>query len=144
MPAGTTVVKADRNCVPVEGKPGEYRCLSGGLTVGGSATWTLDLKIGAAGAGRITARTEIAGSDEFGPDRNAANNAAELLINPPAGAEEPDGDENSGGEGGGDDDGGLPITGANATVAAVVGIALLVAGAAAVVVTRRRRNRYVA
>jgi LPXTG-motif cell wall-anchored protein len=138
IPAGTTVVKADHNCVAVDGKIGEYRCLSGGLSVGQSATWTLQLKIGATGTGAITARTETAEDGVFGPDGNAANNTAKLLINPPAGA---------GGSNGGDSagaGGGLPITGTNVTLAAGAGIALLLAGATTFVVSRRRRTRYVA
>lgn len=139
LPAGTRVVEADRNCVPVEDKANEYRCLSGGLTVGETATWALKITISGTGKGSITARTETAEDGVYGPDRNAANNTAELLINPPAG-------DGTGGEGGGDggDGGGLPITGVNATLAIGAGITLLLAGAAAVVVTRRRRTRYVA
>jgi LPXTG-motif cell wall-anchored protein len=138
LPAGTTVVEADRNCVAVEDRAREYRCLSGGLTVGETATWALKITVSGTGKGTITARTETAEDGVYGPDRNAANNTAELLINPPAGDGDGDGD---GGEGGG---GGLPITGVNATLAIGAGIALLLAGAAAVVVTRRRRTRYVA
>ena len=141
IPAGTTVVTADHNCVPVTGKTGQYRCLSGGLTVGQLATWTLKLKIGATGTGSIAARTETVQDGVFGPDANAANNTAKLLINPPAGV----GGSNSGGSGGSSGSGGgLPITGSNVTLAAGAGIALLLAGAAIFLVSRRRRTRYVA
>jgi hypothetical protein len=143
LPAGTTVVEADRNCVAVEGKAGEYRCLSGGLAVGETATWALKITVSGTGKGTITARTEIAGEDAYGPDRNAANNTAALLINPPAAAGGGGGADGTGGAA--DGDGGiLAITGVNATLAAGAGVTLLLAGAAAVAVTRRRRTRYVA
>jgi LPXTG-motif cell wall-anchored protein len=146
LPAGTTVVEADRNCVPVEGRAGEYRCLSGGLTVGETAGWALKITISGTGKGTITARTEVAGEDGFGPDRNAANNTAEFLITAATGGGTGGGTD-GGGEGGGDgggEGGGLPVTGTNATLAVGAGIALLLAGGAVVVVTRRRRTRYVA
>jgi LPXTG-motif cell wall-anchored protein len=137
IPAGTTLTKADRNCVPVEGGAATYRCLAGGLDVGETVTWELGLKIAdeRPSTGTITARTEVVGSDSFGPDRDPSNNTAEFLLNPPV-------DED--GAGGGGQGGGLPVTGANAAWAAGVGIALLLAGVAALTVARRRRARYVA
>ncbi|GAA3929063.1 DUF11 domain-containing protein [Actinoplanes auranticolor] len=143
LPAGTAVAEADRNCVPVDGKAGEYRCLSGGLAVGETATWALKITISGTGRGTITARTETAEDGVYGPDRNAANNTAELLINPPAGTGDATGGGGEGGDTGGEG-GGLPVTGVNATLAAGAGVALLLAGATAVVVTRRRRTRYLA
>jgi hypothetical protein len=138
LPAGTTVAKLDHNCLAVDGKAGELRCLSVGLTVGQTATWTLDLKLGAAGTGRITARIETGEDGVFGPDHNLANNTADLLINPPGGV----GGGSAGGTGG--TGGGLPITGPGATLAVGAGVVLLLAGVAAFTVARRRRTRYVA
>jgi hypothetical protein len=106
--------------------------------VGQTATWTLDLKLGAAGTGKVTARIETGEDGVFGADQNLANNTADLLINPPGGV----GGGSAGGTGGAG--GGLPITGPGATLAAGAGVILLLAGAAAFTVARRRRTRYVA
>jgi LPXTG-motif cell wall-anchored protein len=143
IPAGTTVVEADHNCVAVDGKTGEYRCLTGGLTVGQTASWTLQLKIGATGTGTITARTETGEEGVFGPDANPDNNTAKLLINPPTEGGGANGG-GSNGDGSGAPGGGLPVTGTNVTLAVGAGIALLLAGATIFVVARRRRTRYVA
>jgi LPXTG-motif cell wall-anchored protein len=142
LPAGLTVAEADRNCVPVEGKTGEYRCLTFGMAVGQTVTWTLKVTIGdsATGTGSVTARTEVIGEDGFGPDADATNDTARFLVNPPAG----EGGAGGGTGGGGGDSGGLPITGTNTALALGAGVALLLAGTAAVVVARRRRTRYVA
>lgn len=147
IPAGTTVAEADRNCVAVTGQAGTYRCLASGLDVGETANWVLSLKItdAAPGKGTITARTEIAGKDTFGPDLDASNDKAEILLNPATAGDDGDNgddtDDNGGtGAGTGDDDGGtLPITGANTTLAAGVGVLLVLAGSILVVATRRRR-----
>jgi hypothetical protein len=139
LPAGTTVAKLDHNCEAVAGRKGEYLCLSVGLAVGQTATWDVSLKIGPAGAGTITGRPLIAGTKNFGPDRNPVSNTAKLLVNPP-----PASSAANGGGAGGAAGGGLAITGTNVTLAAGAGIALLLAGAVAFAVTRCRRSRYIA
>ncbi|GAA4587662.1 hypothetical protein BJY16_008295 [Actinoplanes octamycinicus] len=152
IPAGTTLVTADRNCGPVEGKAGTFRCLTGELAVGASATWELSLKItnAAPSTGAITARIEVVGTTTtFAPEANAANNTGKLLLNPATAGDNGDaagdGDEAAGGTGGGDsDEPSLPITGANVAWVAGAGLVLLAAGVIALLAAKRRGTRYTA
>jgi LPXTG-motif cell wall-anchored protein len=122
-PKGTTVLSTPEGCVAAKAT---YVCSgpASRFDVGRSIAWKFPLRIDAPGqlVGTVVAKNSDA-------DGNAANNSAQLVVNPVGG----DG-------GGGDGTGTLPVTGAPAQLIGVAGLMLVAGGAFALVVARRRRR----
>ncbi|MEU0547000.1 LPXTG cell wall anchor domain-containing protein [Micromonospora sp. NPDC005979] len=145
VPAGTTAVEVDPNCVPFKpgtawdpwdaawGEPGakEYACLSLETWPDDVTTYDFQLRID-----MVTANASGAITTVLAGDPNKGNNTATIVINPASAG---------GGNGGGEGDGGsLPITGQSTGLLAGLGALLLAAGVGGYLVAKRRRTRFVA
>ncbi|HEX8627850.1 MAG TPA: LPXTG cell wall anchor domain-containing protein [Catenuloplanes sp.] len=136
VPARTTVVKVDENCLPTWDKDEElgapeYVCFPAERLAAGAATqFRFSLRLDADitnGVGGVRVNdAELFYVVET--DRNKGNDAAKIVVNPGAG-----------GTGGG-----LPVTGATTGLLAGSGALLLLAGVAGFVLARRRRPRFTA
>ena len=126
VPAGVSVVTVPEGCVKTGAA---YVCTTTAMPfdVNATVTWPFELRIDRDGT--LTGAVRVKSAQ---PDGNAANDGAELVVNPPAA-----------GEGGGQGGGSLPITGTPVLLIAGAGVLLLAGGVVAFVISRRR-SRFVA
>ena len=157
FPAGTTVVRTPQACIPAG--LAEFVCFTPTIDANQTFTWDFGLRLDTVGqaTGTVTVQTDTFGKEAL--DTNKENDTAPITVTtvaaPPSSGRGAGGGTGAGaggsadgstgaGAGGSADGGSLPVTGADAGVAAAAGAALIALGAGGYLMARRRRTRFTA